>query len=90
MGGKMNEIESEIKKIIHENELVKVNNTLYLTKYQIGILEAAHIAYQNCSSILELLFLVEEEIANSDGDIEDLEEVAISLQEFQYYHYSNK
>lgn len=85
------EIEDLVNKTINNNSLVKINDQLYLKKYQIEILEYYHIEYQKCSSVSEILFLIEEILEN--GEVEDsdvLEEVAMSLQEFNYYHNTNK
>ena len=85
------EIEDSVNKTINNNSLVKINDQLYLKKYQIEILEYYHIEYQKCSSVSEILFLIEEILEN--GEVEDsdvLEEVTMSLQEFNYYHNTNK
>lgn len=85
------EIEDLVNKTINNNSLVKINDQLYLKKYQIEILEYYHIEYQKCSFVSEILFLIEEILEN--GEVEDsdvLEEVAMSLQEFSYYHNTNK
>ncbi len=78
------EMEEFINETITLHRLVKINNQLYLKQYQKELLDLYHIPYQNCSSIKEILFLLEEE--NS----EELEELANSLQEFSYYHETNK
>lgn len=80
----MDNLENFINNTIHNNSLVKINDKLYLKQYQINLLELNHIPYQNCSSINEILLLL------SDNYDDDLEELANSLQEFNYYHYTNK
>lgn len=84
------DMRSFIEETILNNNLVKINDQLYLKKYQIDILDIYHIEYKNCSSISEILFLIDEFLEDSDGDSEELEEVADSLQEFNYYHNTNK
>lgn len=84
------DMRSFIEETILNNNLVKINDKLYLKKYQIDILDIYHIEYKNCSSISEILFLIDEFLEDSDGDSEELEEVADSLQEFNYYHNTNK
>ena len=79
------EIKTFIDEAINKNSLVKINDQLYLKRYQIEVLEYYGIDPKKCSSISEILFLIEE-IENE----EQLEEVALSLQEFQYYHNTNK
>lgn len=86
----MKNIEELINNTIHNNELVKINDKLYLTKEQMAILDVNHINYQSCSSISEVLLLIEDILSTEPDDFDDLDEVAKSLQEFQYYHYTNK
>ena len=85
------EIKNLVNKTIDKNWLVKINNQIYLKKYQMEILDFYQIDYKKCGSISELLFLIED-ILNDDFtyDKELLEEVVISLQEFQYYYATNK
>lgn len=85
------EIEDLVNNTIHNNSLVKINDKLYLKKYQIEVLEYYHIDYQNCSSVSEVLLRIEEVLDNEEvEDYDVLEEVALSLQEFNYYHNTNK
>lgn len=88
----MNEdIKNYIDKTIHKHSYVKVNDKLYLKQYQIDVLEYYHIDYKKCMSVSEILFLIEDVLESDDGLERDLlEEVAMSLQEFQYYHNTNK
>ncbi len=85
------DIEKIINDTINRNSLVKVNNKIYLKKYQIEVLEMCHIDYRNASSVKEILFLIEEAI-EYDNEINNelLEDVASSLQEFDYYNNTNK
>lgn len=85
------EIEDLVNKTIYNNNLVKINDQLYLKEYQIEVLEYYHIEYQKCSSVSEILLLIEEILDNEEvEDYDSLEEVALSLQEFNYYHNTNK
>ena len=85
------EIEDLVRETIHNNSLVKINDKLYLKQYQIEVLDYYHIEYQKCSSVSEILFLIEDILENEEvEDSELLEEVALSLQEFNYYHNTNK
>lgn len=86
----MKNMDTMIQNIVEDQSLVKINNQLYLKKYQKDILDIYHVEYKNCSSVSEVLFLIDEVLEESDGDIEALEEVADSLQEFNYYHNTNK
>lgn len=82
------DLETLIKASVDNNTLVKIKDNIYLTKYQIEVLERYHIEYNYCSDINEILFLIEE-VLESDYE-EDLDEVARNLQEFSYYNYTNK
>ena len=80
------EIKTFIDEAINNISLVIINDQLYLKRYQIEVLEYYGIDPKKCSSISEILFLIEDILENE----EQLEEVALSLQEFQYYHNTNK
>ncbi len=85
------EVESLVNESIQNNTFLKVNDKLYLKKYQKEILDYYHIDYQKCSSISEILFLIDEVLENEEvDDYDKLEELALSLQEFNYYHNTNK
>ena len=84
------EINNYIDDIVNKNSLVKINNNLYLKRYQIDVLDIYHIDYKNCSSVSEILFLIDDVLEDSDSENDLLEEVAESLQEFNYYHNTNK
>ena len=77
-----------INDTINNNSLVKINNNIFLTQYQIAVLERFHIEYATCNSIQEILFLIDDYL---DTDYEEeLDEISRSLQEFNYYNYTNK
>ena len=85
------EIKALIDDTINKNSLVKINDKLYLKKYQMEILDVYHIPYKTCFSIPEVLLLINEVLENEEvEDYDLLEEVASSLQEFHYYQYTNK
>lgn len=86
----MQNIDKYINDIMTQNNLVKINDNLYLKKYQIDVLETFHIEYKSCSSISEILFLIDEALESDARDTDLLEEVALQLQEFNYYHNTNK
>ena len=81
-------LEDLISSTINNNTLVKVNEKIYLTKYQIEVLDRFHIEYNYCSDIKEIIFLIED-ILDTDYD-EELDELAKNLQEFSYYNFTNK
>ena len=85
------DIETLVNEAINNNSLVRINDKLYLKKYQIEVLDYYHIDYKKCGTVSEILFLIDEIIENDEVEDQDaLEEVAQSLQEFNYYHNTNK
>lgn len=68
--------------------LNRINDKLYLTNYQIKILNKYKIEYKN-KSIEELLYELDD-ILNYSNDYEDLDKVANDLAEFNYYHNTKK
>ena len=68
--------------------LNKINDRLYLTNWEIEVLEKYDIDYH--TSVEELIFKLEELLNESDGEYADLEEVSNSISEFNYYHNTNK
>jgi oligoribonuclease (3'-5' exoribonuclease) len=84
-------IKDLIDTTINNNSLVKVNDKLYLKRYQIEVLDYYHIDYKTSSSVSELLFKINDVLENDEvDDYDNLAEVADSLQEFNYYHNTNK
>lgn len=85
------DIEDLIKEAINKNSLIKVNDQLYLKQYQIEVLDFYHIEYKKATTVSEILLLIEEVLENDFSlDTDALDEVAQSLQEFNYYHNTNK
>jgi len=75
------EIVNEWQKIVADNELQKVNEGLYLSKFQQQVLDDYHIPYSECTSVRDVLFLLED----LDEDSYEFEEVARQLAEYSYY-----
>lgn len=71
----------------NKNKLVKVNEKLYLTNYQIEVLNKYEIDFQNLN--LSSIIFLGEEILEED-DYEDLDEVIRELAERNYYENTNK
>lgn len=69
------------------NRLVKINNKLYLTNYQIEVLNKYEIDFQNLN--LSSIIFLGEEILEED-DYEDLDEIIRELAERNYYENTNK
>lgn len=76
-----------IKEIVNKNTIVKINDKIYLNHYQMEILDKYQINY-NVSNISEILFEIDEILEYIDAP--ELEDVANSLQEFDYYNNTNK
>ena len=74
-----------INETIKKNQLVKINNELYLSNYQIEVLKKYQIPFEGCQSINEIIFYIEEILNEDNNDLEDLENVSISLTEQDYY-----
>lgn len=85
---KEEQIESEQLEISKNNTLEKVNENVYLTKYQKKVLDDYHIPYQNCQSMKDLLFYLSDVVDEDEYD--ELEEVARQIDEFSYYHETHK
>ena len=72
-----------------ENRFIKYQNKgIVLTGEQVDILEENNIDYKSCSSITELISLIERN--KDDSNYEDLDWVQMNLAEFNYYHNTNK
>jgi len=73
-----------------ENSFLKqIKNDIYLSLDDIKILEKYEIDYQMFLNMKELMFEIEEVLNNNYVD-SDLEDLAIKLSEYNYYHNTNK
>ena len=81
----INELLNDID--FNKNKLVKVNEKLYLTNYQIEVLNKYEIDFKNLN--LSSIIFLGEEILEED-DYEDLDEVIRELAERNYYENTNK
>ncbi len=72
-------------------ELVSLGNGLSLTNYELEVLNRYNIDYNNCSSLKEILYLIEDVFSCDDiADYEELDSVSSSFGERDYYHNTNK
>jgi len=85
----MNEIENHINNTIKSNKLVKINNDVFLTNYEINILEMYKIDYKTCNNYQNILFYIEEELEQND-DAQELEQIILSISERHYYQNTHK
>lgn len=70
--------------------LKDIGNGIFLKDEEENILKKYHIDYQNCKDIKELIFKIEDYLNDSYEEINDLENLSSRLQEFNYYHNTNK
>ena len=70
------------------NSLVKINNKLYLTNYQIEILNKYNIDYKSLGNLSSIIYVAEEIL--EEDDYEDLDEIIKELAERNYYENTNK
>lgn len=82
-----NELEKMLKQI-DDNKLIKINSNLYLTNYQINILNNNNIDYETSNSIRDLMVKIENIIDYEDN--EELELLLDNLSERDYYENVNK
>lgn len=66
----------------------KITDKLYLSDYQISILNMFKIDYKSCKTSKELLYLIDKEL-DEDYD-EDLDQIAREISEFDYYNNTKK
>lgn len=72
----------------NENKLVKVNDKLMLTNYQIEVLKRFDIIPENYSNLSSIIY--DAEIAYEDTEDEELDVILSELQERNYYENTNK
>lgn len=70
------------------NRLVKINNKLYLTNYQIEILNKYNIDHKSLGNLSSIIYVAEEIL--EEDDYEDLDEIIRELAERNYYENTNK
>lgn len=72
------------------NKLQDIGNGLFLTNKEVQVLEQYKIPYQNCHSLKEILFEIEEVLNDMDIVDEELDMVSSSISERDYYQNTNK
>lgn len=71
------------------NHFVDCRNGVFLTNFEIEILNKYKINYQKYNNLKSILFEIED-ILNYDTSLDDLEQVSKSIAERDYYLNSNK
>ena len=86
---KINNEEVNIEDLINEKYMHKqLENGLFLSDYQIEVLIRYGIDPYKCSSINELIYLIDE--ALEDDDEAELDAISKEIIEFNYYTNTNK
>lgn len=67
----------------------EIKNGIFLSKYQCDVLLKYSIDPYKCSSVNELIFMIDE-VLDEDSDADDLESVSREISEFNYYANTNK
>lgn len=73
------------------NRYITAPNGLVLTNTEIDTLKRFNIDYLKCSSLKEVLFLIEEACNDVDGEeLEQLDYISSTIAERDYYQNTNK
>ena len=89
--GKEYDIDSLISQIdFSTNSYQNIGNGILLTNFEVDILNKYKIPYSKCKSLKEIIFMVEEELNSMDIVDDDLNLVASSIAERDYYQNTNQ
>ena len=84
-------IEDLVIEDLHKNLHKTYGKDIYLNENEIKVLEKYDFNINNYSDIKRLIFDITEYLDdNNDLELDDLENVCNSLEEFNYYHNTNK
>lgn len=67
-----------------------IGNGLFLTNHEIEVLKQYNIPYQNCHTLKEISFLIEDLMGDMDIVDEELDFVSSSISERDYYQNTEK
>lgn len=85
------ELSNLIKEDLHKNLHKLYGNDIYLSDNDIEVLKRYDFNIDKYSNVKSLILDISEYLDDNVGlDLDDLEEVADSLSEFNYYHNTNK
>lgn len=74
-----------------KNKLHKTKYDIFLTTYEIDILNKYHIPYDTCTNAKQILQRIESIILDLDKeDQEELDQVSMTIAERDYYQNTNK
>lgn len=71
------------------NSLIEVGKGIFLSYKEKNILDQYQISYQNCSSLKEIIYLIENALEENDDSLELLE-ISDTISERDYYCNTNK
>ena len=72
-------------------QFVTCKNGLMLTNNEISVLKRYSVDYEKCSTLKEIIYLVEDILNEDDSsDLEELEYVSSTISERDYYQNTNK
>ena len=88
-------MEYDIDKLVGQmdfssNNLVDCGNGRMLTNGEISVLKRFDIDYMKCSTLKEILYNIQTVLNDDEGDFEELDVVAASIAERDYYQNTNK
>lgn len=88
-------MEYDINKLVGEmdfssNHLVDCGNGLMLTNGEISVLKRFNIDYMKCSTLKEILYNIQTILNEDEDDFDELDVVASSIAERDYYQNTNK
>ena len=87
---KINNEEININDLVDDKYMHKeINKGIFLSDYQIEVLTRYQIDPYKCSSINELIYLIDE-VLEDEEDADDLDSVSREIIEFNYYTNTNK
>ena len=87
---KINNEEININDLVDDKYMHKeINKGIFLSDYQIEVLMRYQIDPYKCSSINELIYLIDE-VLEDEEDADDLDSVSREIIEFNYYTNTNK
>lgn len=91
------DMEIDLEKLVSEmdfksNEFVTCKNGLMLTNMEIDVLKRYGVDYERCSTLKEIIYLVEDILNEEDAgdDLDELEYISSTISERDYYQNTNK
>ncbi len=87
---KINNQEVNLDDLVSERYMHKeIKKGIYLSEYQLEVLNRYGIDPKKCSSIKEIIMLIDD-ILEDEEDADDLEQISKEISEFDYYANVNK